>query len=40
LVPTDIIQEQMQTSVDVGRTSAIDIDKIEVDLQKPILMIE
>jgi hypothetical protein len=40
LLPTNIIQEQMETSVDVGRTFAIDIDKTEVDLQKTILMIE
>ncbi len=34
LVPTNIILEQMQANVDVGGTSVVDADKIEVDLQK------
>ncbi len=34
MVPTNIILEQMQANVDVGGTSVVDADKIEVDLQK------
>jgi hypothetical protein len=30
----------MQTSVDVGGTSTVDVNKIEIDLQKTILMIK
>ncbi len=34
------VEEQVQARVDVGETSTIDVSKIEVELQKPINMIE
>jgi hypothetical protein len=34
------VEERMQARVDVGETSRIDVSKIEVELQKPINMIE
>jgi hypothetical protein len=40
LVSPKIVQEQMQASGDVGETSVANADKIEIDLEKVILMIE
>jgi len=40
LVAPKIVQEQVQASGDVGETSVVDAKKIEVDLEKTILMIE
>ncbi len=40
LVPNEIVEEQLQVGEDIRETSTIDADKIEVDLEKIILMIE
>jgi len=41
LVPTKIVEkEQMQVVEDVGETSKGDVDQIEMDLNKTILIIE
>ncbi len=40
LIPNGNIDEQVQTHVDIGETSMVDISKIEVELQKTIDMVE
>ncbi len=40
LVPSDIIEEQMQAGENVGETSIANVDRIEMDLERTILMIE
>jgi len=40
LVPSDIIEEQMQVGENVGETSIANVDRIEMDLERTILMIE
>ncbi len=40
LVPNEIVEEQVQVGEDIGETSTINIDRIEVDLEKTILMIK
>jgi hypothetical protein len=40
LGPSEIIEEQMQASVDIGEIRAANVDIIVVDLEKNILMIE
>jgi hypothetical protein len=40
LVPSDIIEEQMQVGENVRETSAANVDRIEMDLERTILMIE
>jgi hypothetical protein len=40
LVPNEIVEKQVQMGEDIGETSIINIDRIEVDLEKTILMIE
>ncbi len=40
LVPNEIVDEQTQVGENIGETSIIDVNRIEVDLEKIILMIE
>jgi hypothetical protein len=40
LVAPEIIQEQVQVVGDVGETFAVDVNKIDANLEKTILMIE
>jgi hypothetical protein len=40
LVPSEVIEEQVQTCVDVGETFVVNVNRIEVDLNKFILMIK
>jgi hypothetical protein len=40
LVVPEIVQEQVQVGGDIGETFAADVDKIEANLEKAILMIE
>jgi len=39
LVTNKIVQKQVQVGEDIGETSTIDANRIEVDLEKIILMI-
>ncbi len=39
LVTNEIVQKQVQVGEDIGETSIIDVDRIEVDLEKSISMI-
>jgi hypothetical protein len=40
LVVPEIVQEQVQVGGDIGEAFAVDVDKIEANLEKTILMIE
>jgi len=40
LVPSQIVEEQVQVGEDIGETSATNVDRIKVDLEKTILMIK
>ncbi len=40
LIPNEIVEEQVQVGEDIRETSTIDANKIKVDLEKIILMIE
>ncbi len=40
LAPSDIVEEQVQVGENIGEASMADVDKIVVNLEKTILMIE
>jgi hypothetical protein len=40
LVPSDIVEEQLQASESVGQTIVANVDRIEMDLERTILMIK
>jgi len=40
LAPSEIVEDQVQVSVDVGEKFVINVNRIEVDLEKITLMID